>query len=94
MAPPERQCVGCGKRGPQAGFVRLVLDPEAGSRRVIVDRGKGRRGRSAYLCPSQACLERALRRKAFNRAFRTAVVLDEPLLRAAVAANVTQNRPD
>jgi predicted RNA-binding protein YlxR (DUF448 family) len=73
---PERQCIGCGRRGPQAGFVRLGLDDEATPPRVIVALGRDRRGRGAYLCRRQACLDRALHRKAFQRAFRKCVAPD------------------
>jgi len=46
-------------------------------------------GRSAYLCPSQACLERAVQRRAFARALRQDVRLDDGLpaeFREAVVA--------
>lgn len=87
MARPERRCVGCGRRGPQSEFVRLTLELGEGPARVTVDVGKERRGRSAYLCRKQACLDYALQRKALHRAFRTSVVVDEELVRAAVSEN-------
>ncbi len=37
---PERQCIGCGRRGPQSGFVRLTLEPGSDPKRVVVaDKG-------------------------------------------------------
>jgi predicted RNA-binding protein YlxR (DUF448 family) len=36
---------------------------------LIIDPPQAR-GRSAYLCPSVACLEKAWQRKVFQRAFR------------------------
>jgi len=89
VARPERQCVGCGRRGPQDELVRLVLEPGSVPARVVLDMGKARRGRSAYLCRSQACLDRALRRKAFNRAFRVTVEVDRELVQAAVCETRT-----
>jgi predicted RNA-binding protein YlxR (DUF448 family) len=56
--------------------VRLGLDDEATPPRVIVAMGRDRRGRGAYLCRRQACLDRALHRKAFQRAFRKNVAPD------------------
>jgi predicted RNA-binding protein YlxR (DUF448 family) len=85
VAQPERQCIGCGRRGPQDGFVRFKLEEKEGSARVVVDTGKDRKGRGAYLCKSQACLDRALRRRAFNRAFRATVEVEEASLRSAVS---------
>lgn len=43
-----------------------------------------RSGRGAYLCPRRACLDTALRKRAFARAFRRTVELCEEDLRAAV----------
>jgi predicted RNA-binding protein YlxR (DUF448 family) len=82
---PERQCIGCARRGPQSGFLRLMLDQEAAPKRVVAA-GKGeRKGRGAYLCRSKACLDRALHRKAFQRAFRASVVVAEDEIAAALA---------
>ena len=66
---PERTCVGCRQRRPQAALVRCVLTPDG---RATVDRSGS--GRGAWLCvPSQACFELAVRRKAFERAWRRPV---------------------
>ena len=87
-ASPERQCIGCGARGPQDSFVRLCVEEREGQEGVgpakVVVAGRGVRGRGAYLCKSQACLDRALHRKAFQRAFRATVVVDEKGIRDAV----------
>lgn len=88
MSEPERQCIGCGRRGPQGGFLRLALDREAAPARVVVTSSRYRAGRGAYLCRRQACLDRALQRKAFQRAFRTAVHVDGDEI--AVALRTTE----
>jgi hypothetical protein len=86
-ASPERQCIGCGLRGPQTGLVRLRLeereDREGGLVKVVVA-GRGLQGRGAYLCRKQACLDRAVQRRAFQRAFRATVVVNEEELRDAL----------
>lgn len=64
--------------------MRLALDREAGSPRVVVTSSRDREGRGAYLCRRQACLDRALQRKAFQRAFRTAVRVDEDEIASAL----------
>ncbi len=86
MREPERQCIGCGRRGPQSGFVRLTLEPGSDPKRVVVADKGGHWGRGAYLCRSRACLDRALQRKAFQRAFRTSVVVAEDMIAETVAA--------
>ncbi|MGI5939498.1 MAG: YlxR family protein [Thermoleophilia bacterium] len=84
---PERQCIGCGRRGAQAGFLRLSLDRglEPPRVRVVMPGGK-HAGRGAYLCRRRSCLDRALHRKAFQRAFRAPVVPDIDEIMAALAA--------
>jgi len=84
VGDPERQCIGCGRRGPQAGFVRLTAVSQGGVKRVVVADGANHSGRGAYLCRRQACLERAFRRRAFQRAFRTSVEVDKAVLARAV----------
>jgi uncharacterized protein len=81
---PERQCIGCGRRGPQDGFVRLTVVDRGGGDRLVVVAGKRHGGRGAYLCRRQACLERALARKAFQRAFRASVEVDRDVLNDAM----------
>ena len=47
----------------------MVLDPDG-----VLVAGRGRPGRGAWLCASSPdCLEQAIRRRAFDRAFRRPV---------------------
>jgi predicted RNA-binding protein YlxR (DUF448 family) len=63
---PIRTCIGCGARAEQSSLVRLrVVD----GRVDLATRSRG--GRGAWLHPGDACLERAVKRKAFGRAFRS-----------------------
>lgn len=84
VSEPERQCIGCGRRGPQGGFLRLMLAQGVTPGRVVVAEGKERKGRGAYLCWRRACLDRALHRKAFQRAFRASVTVAEDEIAAAL----------
>ncbi len=69
---PIRTCVGCGAKAEQPSLVRLrVVDGRVG----LASRSTG--GRGAWLHPDDACLERALKRKAFGRALRAPSVLVE-----------------
>ena len=71
-ARPVRTCVGCGEKAEPPSLVRLrLVDGRVGFA------APGRGGRGAWLHPGAACLDRALKRKAFARAFRAAGVLVE-----------------
>ncbi|WP_216607695.1 YlxR family protein [Arthrobacter sp. 260] len=65
-----RTCVGCRKRDDQAVLLRLVRDNSDGSNAVVIDDRRRLSGRGAWLHLTPACLEQALKRGAFNRAFR------------------------
>ena len=63
---PQRQCVGCREMKEKRALIRVVKSPEGG---ISLDfRGK-EPGRGAYVCPDAACLKRARKSRAFERAF-------------------------
>ena len=64
---PMRTCVGCGTVRPKKKLIRVVMTPEG---EILPDKGGRAGGRGAYLCNDPACLERALRRRSLQRAFR------------------------
>jgi predicted RNA-binding protein YlxR (DUF448 family) len=57
--------------------VRLTVDGRQTPPRVVVARNSERTGRGAYLCRRQACLDKALHRRAFQRSFRASVAVAE-----------------
>lgn len=68
---PMRQCVGCREMKPKKELVRVVRAPEEGG--ITLDfRGKAP-GRGAYVCPDPACLKKAIRAKALDRALDTSI---------------------
>jgi hypothetical protein len=71
VAVPERTCVGCRTRRPQATLVRVVL-----RQGTVVPAGRGAPGRGAYVCADEKCLAAAQKRRAFGRAFRAAAVME------------------
>ncbi|MHB0978622.1 MAG: YlxR family protein [Thermoleophilia bacterium] len=81
---PERRCAGCGVRARQDELVRFRLDTEQDPPRVVLDTSRRRLGRGAYVCAKQVCVDRALRRRGFQRAFRTNVHADAQELIAAI----------
>ena len=67
---PMRQCTGCREMKEKRSLIRVVRSPEGA---ISLDsRGKSP-GRGAYLCPDPACLARARKSKALERALDTAI---------------------
>lgn len=72
---PVRTCLGCGKKRLKSSLRRLVLDSTC---QPTIDISQTAPGRGAYLC-GPGCLSAAVRRKAFQRAFRGQMVSLEPM---------------
>lgn len=73
---PERTCIGCGRKARKDELLRIVLTGDEAADdfvRLVPDSIGRMKGRGAYLCRKRECLELAVKRKAFNRAFRQAV---------------------
>lgn len=67
---PMRQCIGCREMKPKQELIRVVRPPEG---ELTVDfRGK-MNGRGAYLCPDAACLKKAVKSRALERALEVPV---------------------
>ncbi len=86
MSEPVRMCAGCGAREPWRALVRLRSD----GGRVVVDRQRSG-GRGAWLHPSAACLEAALRRRSLGRALREDVRADPAALRAELTGSARKD---
>ena len=63
---PMRRCVGCRVSRPKRELIRVVCSAEG---RVELDTTGRLPGRGAYVCPSAACLEKAIKSRALERAF-------------------------
>ncbi|UED86932.1 YlxR family protein [Streptomyces profundus] len=85
-ACPERTCVGCRQRLSRDGLLRVVVIED----RCVPDLRGTLPGRGAYVHPMPACLEQAVRRRAFPRAFRVQGPLDVGPLRSAVGQATPQ----
>ena len=67
---PMRQCLGCREMKPKKELIRVVHSQEG---TVSLDfKGKAP-GRGAYVCPNAVCLKKAIRSKAFERAFSASI---------------------
>ena len=55
---PQRKCIGCAERRDKGDLMRIVRTPEG---EIVPDRTGKKNGRGAYLCPSSACLKKAVK---------------------------------
>lgn len=67
---PMRMCVGCREMKPKKELLRVVKSP-AGP--IAIDRVGKAPGRGAYVCPDPACLKKAQKSKALDRALEVSV---------------------
>ena len=66
-----RTCVGCRQRAAKSELLRVVAGDRGAGLEVVPDPAGRAPGRGAHLHPTSACLELALRRRAFPRALKT-----------------------
>ncbi len=84
---PVRTCVGCGTKAAQRELARLRIEGE----RVVIDRNRSG-GRGAWMHASVECLDRAIRRRAFARAFRgKAASVDAAALRVELTGSARKD---
>ena len=67
---PQRACIGCGALKDKKQLIRVVRTPEG---EFVLDATGKKNGRGAYLCPSEECLEKAIKSKGLDRSFKMAV---------------------
>lgn len=67
---PQRQCVGCRTMRDKKELMRVVKSPQGS---ISLDFSGRSPGRGAYLCPTSACLARARKSRALERAFDTSI---------------------
>jgi predicted RNA-binding protein YlxR (DUF448 family) len=66
-ASPTRTCIGCRATRAQARLLRFARGEDG--RIVPANITRGVHGRTTYLCPQRSCLDLAIKRRAFARAF-------------------------
>ena len=67
---PQRQCLGCREMKNKKDLIRAVRSPEG---EISLDFKGKKPGRGAYVCPDAACLKKARKSRALERAFETAI---------------------
>ena len=63
---PQRQCLGCREMKNKRDLIRVVRSPEG---EISLDFKGKKPGRGAYVCPDSACLAKAKKSRALERAF-------------------------
>jgi uncharacterized protein len=86
---PQRSCIGCRAVRDKKDLVRLVHTPEGDYR---LDPTGKLSGRGAYLCSSLDCLSGAVKRRAFDRAFRGSVPREQVEALMEEMAGLVQTR--
>ncbi|MEU9099377.1 YlxR family protein [Streptomyces sp. NPDC048361] len=84
-ACPERTCVGCRERAAKSDLLRIVAIEGA----CAPDPRGTLPGRGAYIHPASVCLDQAVRRRAFSRAFKVKEALDTADMRHYVEQAAT-----
>ena len=67
---PQRQCLGCREMKDKKALIRVVRSAEG---TISLDFKGKLPGRGAYVCPDSACLQKARKSRALERAFETAI---------------------
>ena len=62
---PMRMCVGCREMKPKKELLRVVKSAEGD---ISYDRTGKQSGRGAYICASEACLQKAVKARMLERA--------------------------
>jgi predicted RNA-binding protein YlxR (DUF448 family) len=62
---PMRQCLGCREMKPKNELIRVVRGKEGD---ISLDMRGKKSGRGAYVCPLEACFNKAKKSRAFERA--------------------------
>jgi len=67
---PLRTCIGCRKKRPAGELLRFTA---CGDTVVLSTRKDKRTGRGCYVCPTEKCIEIAIRTKVLSRVLRSNV---------------------
>jgi len=73
MEKLQRMCVACRASKNKKELIRLVRTENG----LTVDKTYKQNGRGAYICNNRECLEKAVKTKALNRAFKTNITAAE-----------------
>ena len=61
---PIRHCIACREGKPKAELIRVVCSPGG---EISIDKSGKSAGRGAYICPTEACMQKAKKSRALER---------------------------
>lgn len=64
---PLRMCIVCKEMKPKNELIRIVRNPNG---EFLFDKSGRANGRGAYLCAEGECVEKCLKKKLLNKAFK------------------------
>lgn len=67
---PMRKCIITNEQFPKNELIRIVLTPE---NTIEIDETGRKNGRGAYVCKNKEVIEKAMKTKALDRAFKTKI---------------------
>lgn len=67
---PLRQCIGCQTAKEKKNLIRVIRTPEG---EFQLDETGKKNGRGAYICPSEECLNKAIKTKGLDRSFKMSI---------------------
>lgn len=67
---PQRQCVGCKELKNKKDMIRIL---KTSDEEFVIDITGKKNGRGAYICQSEACLDKAITNKGLERSFKTVI---------------------
>lgn len=70
---PLRTCVACGKIRPQREMVRLVYSGDT----VVIDNGRKKSRRGAYLCLEEKCRQTGLKGNRLERTLKASLTSED-----------------
>ena len=68
--PVSRKCISCGKIIEKTGLLRIARNKDGN---VSLDENGKSEGRGAYICLNAGCVEKAFKKNALERSFRTRI---------------------
>lgn len=74
---PKRMCVACREMKDKNELIRIIKGEQ---NQLLIDEKQKASGRGAYVCKKTECIEKCIKQKSLNRAFRCNVdqsVLDK-----------------
>jgi len=63
-----RMCIACRQMQDKKDLLRVVKDKE---NNIFIDLSGKMNGRGAYICKDEQCLNKCIKQKSFNKAFKT-----------------------